>query len=221
VWQSKNTGTKDEEHAKVICESAKETEHEAKSGKLSQERVSEILVDTLLKTGVKYDPVVPVQTILAEACALPESGFFVYLIQSGTLLKVGKTLCSFGRACRATVLTIRHTNCWPLVASRTLNKCRLLRCACIRPSSHLEKRMKGNGSKITAQLRERSQNRVPEDHHDGSRPIGNICTARSPIHPITRILAKLVADESSFFRNRAFIFRPLCFSRILYAGPWN
>jgi hypothetical protein len=90
-WRGRNTRTKNEEEAKIICESLREAEGLAVRGKLYPETVTEILVDTLARTGVKYDPPLPVSTILAEVCLLPVSGFFAYLIKSSDLLKVGST----------------------------------------------------------------------------------------------------------------------------------
>src|SRR6266478_3416876 len=87
----RSTGTKDKENAGVICEGWQAAETSAQNGKISQERVSEILVNTLTRTGAKYAPLVPISTILAEVCVLPESGFFTYLIQSGDFVKIGKT----------------------------------------------------------------------------------------------------------------------------------
>jgi T5orf172 domain len=89
-WTSRNTRTKDRDEAEAICDSLRTTEDLASKGKLTPELVSELLTDTLIRTGVKYEPSVPIPTILGQVY-LPNSGCFSYMLQSGDFLKIGKT----------------------------------------------------------------------------------------------------------------------------------
>ncbi len=87
----RSTGQKDIEKAKIIRESLQRIEKERTKGTLSQERVTELLTDVLISTGVKPESAEPIPTILGRVC-IPESGFFVYAIQSGSFIKIGKTM---------------------------------------------------------------------------------------------------------------------------------
>jgi hypothetical protein len=87
----RSTGQKDVEKAQIICRSLQTIEQEGREAKLSQERVTDLLTDVLIRMSVKPESAEPIPTILGKVC-VPESGFFVYAIQSDSFIKIGKTM---------------------------------------------------------------------------------------------------------------------------------